>query len=369
MLLPLRLIREVRFGNLLRFVWVAGLGNLRAITRFAKQRKKGLCDPAFLFISVTQRCNLTCRGCWATGIEGAEDMSPALLESILARAEAKGVRFFGILGGEPLLTDGLPERLAAHKNSYFLLFTNGTLIDAAMAERLSRAGNITPLINTAAGAEEAITRCRDAGLVTGAAWAFDKSNLQLASSQTIDRLVALGAHYVWPYIYRPSGPDPHYELALDDADVIKVRQFIVDERKRNDVVVLDAYWNHKGEPLCPGAVGISVHITVKGEVEPCPPVQMSDSLYGGASLWLNRFQTEVPRWTNGCPLMDHPKELLALAEDCAAHDSSGRGTFKQECAGRPCLTCHNHAGPPIPEKYFAYKIAKKYWFFGFGAYG
>jgi len=360
MMLPFRLLADVKPANLFRFVRDGGLRNLAAINRFIRTG-----EPAFYFLSVTQRCNLSCRGCWAIGADKPVDMDQTLLRRILSRGG-----FFGILGGEPLLIPNLPELLGEHRNCYFLLFTNGTLIDKPLAERLAKAGNITPLINVAGGSQNAVTICRDAGMVTGAAWSIDKSNFaETVSSACLDRLAELGAHFVWPYIFRPSGVDPNYALALSDEEVTAVRRFLVDERGRNDLVIIDTYWNHKGEPMCPAATGISAHINPAGQIEPCPPVQFSDACYGEESRWLAAFKEQVPKWTQGCPLMDHPKELAELAKNSGARDSSGRNDLFAACAARPVLGCHNHATLPVPEKYFGYRFAKKHWFFGFGAYG
>jgi hypothetical protein len=34
-----------------------------------------------------------------------------------------------------------------------------------------------------------------------------------------------------------------------------------------------------------------------------------------------------------------------------------------------CRAGHHLPGQEIPEKHWAYRFAKKHWFFGFGAYG
>jgi len=337
--LPWRLLRDARAANLYRFVVGAGLGNLRALAAFERRRRRGAYFPAFLFISVTQRCNLSCKGCWATGAAQPADMGSDLLESLIREGLAQGVRFFGILGGEPLLWPGLPEVLARWPQAYFLLFTNGLLLDEAMAGRLTAAGNISPLVSVEGGAESyglrrevpegfarataAVTRCRAAGMVTGAAWSVSRSNFdETVASGFVDRLVEAGAHYVWPYIYRPSGVEPGFDEALDDEQVRAVRRFVVDERRRRDVVIVDAYWDHAGRALCPAATGISLHVNAAGQIEPCPPVQFSDAGCAGGrrladavagSALLSAFRREVPGWTRGCPLMDHPRELAALA--------------------------------------------------------
>ncbi len=379
-----------------KFTVGAGLGNLLAIQRFERRKKAGCVFPPIVFVSVTQRCNLSCGGCWATGVERPVDMERALLEKIVREGAAQGCRFFGILGGEPLLVPWLLDFFDAHPSLYFQLFTNGRFLDDAVARRLRAAGNVSPLISVEGvdasyaarrgdgemygAALAALDCCRRHGLVTGVATSVSASNFSdVVQPAFVDGAARRGAHYVWYYIYRPSGPRPGFEEALDDGRVRELRRFLLEQRRRcQNVVIIDAYWDHEGRALCPAATGISHHISATGDVEPCPPVQCSDCRLGPAddiaarierSPLLAAFRAEVPTWTRGCALMDHPAELAALASRCGAHDSSGRGRFFDELKARPPLGCHNHGGAPMPETTWAYRFAKKYWFFGFGAYG
>jgi MoaA/NifB/PqqE/SkfB family radical SAM enzyme len=352
--------------------------------------------PPFVFVSITQRCNLRCRGCWAVGAEHPADMERALLERIVQESRAQGCRFFGILGGEPLLVAWLPQFFKEHRSSYFQLFTNGHLLSAALADDLAAAGNVSPLVSVEgwdrsyaerrgtesgfAKALDALDICRERGLITGVAVSVSKGNFaDVVGSEFVDAMVRRGAHYVWYYIYRPSGEDPNFEDALDDAQVRALRQFLVDERRRcQSAVIVDAYWDSEGNAVCPGAMGVSHHISALGDVEPCPPIQCSDcrltadgdvaATIAGSKL-LQNFREQIPALTRGCVLMDHPEELAALAHAAGACDSSGRGTFFKELSERAPMGCHNHSGEPIPETTLSYKLAKKYWFFGFGAYG
>ncbi len=394
--LALRFLTGVKPRLLLKFVFGAGIGNLCAIRAFERRKKRGVVFPPFVFISITQRCNLVCRGCWAVGAKKPVDMPAELLAHIVSQSRSQGCRFFGILGGEPLLLEWLPGFFKTHRNSYFQLFTNGHLLTPAIAADLVEAGNVSPLISiegwnesyaerrgTAAGFEKALSAlelCRKSGLITGVAVSVSRGNFSdVAQSGFVDEMVRRGAHYVWFYIYRPSGQDPNFADALDDAQVRQLRQFMVDERRRcQSAVIVDAYWDHQGEAVCPGAMGVSHHINAHGDVEPCPPIQCSDcrltthsdvaAAITGSQL-LKNFREQIPTLTRGCVLMDHPAELAQLAEQTGAIDSSGRDTFFAELAERKPMGCHNHSGAPIPERTLAYKLAKKYWFFGFGAYG
>lgn len=395
-LLALRLLAEVKPRLLLKFIFGAGVGNMRAIRAFEKRKQRGIVFPPFVFVSITGRCNLACRGCWAIGAKKPVDMSKELLTHIVAASRQQGCRFFGILGGEPLLVDWLPGFFKENKSSYFQLFTNGHLLSEAVAAELVEAGNVSPLISiegwnesyaerrgTGAGFEkalDALALCHRNGLVTGVAVSVSNSNFDdVVKGEFVDEIARHGAHYLWFYIYRPSGQDPNFADALDDQRVRQLREFIVLERQRcSSMVIVDAYWDHKGEALCPGAVGISHHINAMGDVELCPPVQCSDcrltptsDVVGeiSGSTLLQDLRTEIPKFTRGCVLMDHPAKLAEWAHAANAIDSSGRDTFFQELSERSPMGCHNHSGDPIPETSFAYKLAKKYWFFGFGAYG
>lgn len=395
-LLALRLLAEVKPRLLLKFIFGAGVGNMRAIRAFEKRKQRGIVFPPFVFVSITGRCNLACRGCWAIGAKKPVDMSKELLTHIVAASRQQGCRFFGILGGKPLLVDWLPGFFKENKSSYFQLFTNGHLLSEAVAAELVEAGNVSPLISiegwnesyaerrgTGAGFEkalDALALCHRNGLVTGVAVSVSNSNFDdVVKGEFVDEIARRGAHYLWFYIYRPSGQDPNFADALDDQRVRQLREFIVLERQRcSSMVIVDAYWDHKGEALCPGAVGISHHINAMGDVELCPPVQCSDcrltptsDVVGeiSGSTLLQDLRTEIPKFTRGCVLMDHPAKLAEWAHAANAIDSSGRDTFFQELSERSPMGCHNHSGDPIPETSFAYKLAKKYWFFGFGAYG
>ena len=59
----------------------------------------------------------------------------------------------------------------------------------------------------------------------------------------------------------------------------------------------------------------------------------------------------------------------SLRQELGAVDSSGRNAVVAELAAmQPCCS-HHLPGQEIPEKNWSYRLAKKFWFFGFGAYG
>ena len=378
-----------------RFGWNFGWKGMQAVRHFERRLRQGRYFPAFLFVSLTNACNLECQGCWVTPSSPAREMDSGTLDNVIRESRRYGGSFFGLLGGEPLLYRGLFDVIGRHPECYFLLFTNGTLLSGEMARRMRALGNVSPLVSIegmekvsdlrrgGAGvfprALEGLEHCRRNRLVTGVATSVCRSNFaELVSEAFLDFLVGRGVHYIWYYIYRPVGPRPTPELALSAEEVRKLRRFIVEMRCRKPILIIDAYWDHEGRALCPAATGIGHHISPDGFVEPCPPLQLSKDPIGDGkgmgprienSEFLRDFRAVAASATRGCVILDRPDLVVQLAERHGAVDSSGRGTVIREMQSLcPCAS-HQHEGPPIPEKSLAYRLAKKYWFFGFGAYG
>jgi len=390
-----RMLTEPDKRVLHKFFWNFGWKGMCAVNRFQRRLKQGVFFPAFLFISVTDQCNLSCQGCWVTPCSPRREMDAEALDGVIRQCKEQGSYFFGILGGEPLLHKGLFDVFARHPDAYFLLFTNGTLITDEYARAMRKLGNVSPLISVEgmpsvsderrggrdvyARTMEGLEHCKRNRLVIGAATSICKSNIQdLASTAFIEDMARKGVHYLWYYIYRPVGPRPTPELALDSAQIVDLRRFIVESRRWAPLMVIDAYWDHAGEGLCPAAVGMAHHIGPGGDIEPCPPLQFAkDNIQDGRPLkeifgdpgFLSAFRKFSSETTRGCVIMERPDLLRAFLESQGARDTSGRHVGYRELDAMTAHQSHHLPGQAIPERNAAYRFAKKYWFFGFGAYG
>lgn len=389
-----RLLRETDKRVLWKFVYNFGWKGMLAANRFIRRRRRGEHFPAFAFISVTSCCNLRCQGCWIPTDGAGREMSVADADAIITSFKARGVRFFGILGGEPFLHSGLFDILGRHPDCYFQVFTNGTVITDEAAREMRRLGNITPLISIEglgetsdtrrggrdvyARALEGVERCRRERLVIGAATSVCQSNYdELVRREFLNDLVARGVHYQWYYIYRPVGPEPTPELALTKERILGLRRFMVTQRLTAPLIMVDAYWDAEGRGLCPAATGISYHINPVGDVEPCPPIQFArENLLAGGDVYnlisnsefLRGFEEVATKTSRGCILLEDPARLLEYVRRLDARDTSGRDAFA-ELAAMSQAPSHDIPGEEIPEESRLYRFAKKRWFFGFGAYG
>ena len=377
-----------------KFVYNFGVKGIRSVELHKRRLKRGVSFPPFLFISVISGCQLRCQGCWVDVEAPSKRLSREDLHRIVTDAKRHGNSYFGILGGEPFLHPELLDVFGDHPDCYFQVFTNGQLITDGVARELRRLGNVTPLVslegtetvsderrgrlNVFSKSLAGLENCRRHRLLFGVATSVCQSNIDdLVTEGWLRRLIAMGVHYVWFHTYRVIGPNPSPELALRPDQVVAVRRFIVQMRSRLPIAIVDAYWDDRGEALCPMATGISHHISPYGDIEPCPIIQFAretvrdgDSFYDTMtqSALLRDFRKTAAQTTRGCIVLERPDLVRDLVLQHGARDTTQRGTALAELERLVPRRSQHNPGHEIPEDHWAYRFAKKHWFFGFGAY-
>ena len=94
------------------------------------------------YLHVTQRCNLSCRGCYSDGPSrnAGDDASTEDMKTVVGNLAHAGVRNLVVSGGEPLLRDDLDEILRYAKEGGIesvSVLTNGTLVEKDAVTRLA----------------------------------------------------------------------------------------------------------------------------------------------------------------------------------------------------------------------------------------
>lgn len=391
-----RMLVETDARLLWKFAYNFGYKGVRSVQRFKKRRARGEHFPPFLYISIINSCNLRCQGCWVK-VDGPQHLiDGARLDKIITDAKRRGNSFFGILGGEPFMHPDLVGMLARHPDCYFQIFTNGQLITDEIARELRRIGNATPLISiegTEAVSDrrrgrlnvlnhtlEGLEHCRRNRLIVGVATSVCQSNIDdLVTEEWLRALIRRGVHYVWYHTYRPVGANASPELALTPEQVVRVRRFVVGMRSRLPLALVDAYWDDRGQALCPMATGISHHINPWGDIEPCPIIQFAkENVHQDGDLFdlvngspfIRDFRNVAARTTRGCIVLERPDLVRDLVLKHQAADTTHRevGAGLAELAAMQSRHSQHQPGQEIPEGHWMYRFAKKHWFFGFGAY-
>ena len=394
----LRMAKRVLLETDKRLVWKFaynfGWRGMRSVQRFKKGLKKGEYFPAFLYISVLNSCNLRCQGCWVDVAAKQEKIEAENLNRLIREASEAGNSFFGILGGEPFMYKGLLDILAEHQDCYFQIFTNGQFITDEVAKKMREMGNVTPLISIE-GTEiisderrgkkdvysksmQGILNCIDNKLLTGVATSLCQTNIDdLLREEWLDKLIDLGVMYAWYHTYRPVGPEPNEQLCLTPEQQIKIRKFVVNMRAQNPIALIDAYYMHDGQALCPAATGISHHISPWGAIEPCPIIQFAKENIRDErhirdvfvqSEYLKDFREMSAQTTRGCIMLERPDKVKDFVQKHDAPDGTARGTALPELEAMDNRPSQWNRIEQVPEKSWVYKFAKKHFFSDFGAY-
>jgi MoaA/NifB/PqqE/SkfB family radical SAM enzyme len=390
-----RLLLETDKRLLWKLTYQAFFRGLRSVQKHKSRLKKGEFFPPFLYVSIINSCNLRCQGCWVDVAGKQTKIDLPAMNRMINEAKEMGNAFFGILGGEPFMHKELLDILEAHPDAYFQVFTNGHFITDEVAKRLRKLGNVTPLISVE-GSEivsderrgragvlnqtmEGIQNCLNNKVLTGVCTSICKSNIDdLLNEKWVDRLIEMGVMYCWFHVYRVVGPESSPELALDTEQLRRVRQFVVDTRVEKPIVVVDAYHDGAGQALCPAVTGFTHHIGPAGDIEPCPIIQLAtETIHDERSLkdkfngsgFLKDFRETVAENTRGCVVLERPDILIELAKKHGARDTTQRQTAIAELEG---ITPHRSQYVPgieIPERSWAYRLAKWIAFHDYGTYG
>ncbi|MFB3924845.1 MAG: radical SAM/SPASM domain-containing protein [Syntrophales bacterium] len=352
-------------GRISQSVCKSLVRNLIGMTIMGEKERTEQCGffpPALLTISPTQRCNLMCKGCYAASSSGTfGTLKFEIFDRIISEAkELWRAHLTVISGGEPLLyRDGektLFNILERHRDNYFMMYTNGTLISRETARRMAEVGNISPAISVEGFEKQtdarrgkgvfrkidrAMDNLRKEGVPFGVSVTATRENADLVlSDELIDHYFQeKGAFYGWVFQYMPIGrsytvdlmvtPDQRRAMFMREQEVVNNRQlFLVD------------FWN--GGPYSLGCISAGrryFYIDWNGNIAPCvffpyylaniydlygQNKTLNDVLFSPYFESIRKWQDEygydrrpdrVKNWIVPCLIRDHYEEAYKLMNE------------------------------------------------------
>jgi MoaA/NifB/PqqE/SkfB family radical SAM enzyme len=321
-----------------------------------KSRDEGSAPLFTLLISPSMRCNLRCKGCYAQNYKKEDDLPFELLDRIVKEAKEMGVAFFTILGGEPFIREDLFEIYKKHSDTYFQVYTNGTLIDERVAQKLVKLGNVIPQISIEGFEKETDDR-RGKGTYKKIVKAMDilkknhvpfgysvcvtRKNAEIVTSDKfVDFMIEKGALVGWYFLYMPVSGDKNTELmpTPEQRNQQRLRRDYL--RAKKPIFVID-FWNDA--PYVGGCIAGKQysHITNFGDVEPCIFTHFSQVNIKNNSLKkvmscqffkeIRKRQPFSPNLLTPCMLIDQPKVIRDLCQLCKPYPThSGARTLTED---------------------------------------
>jgi len=304
------------------FILNYALKGYEARRKFIEQEK--IYPPGFITISPTNVCNLRCKGCYAGDIYKPETLDFEVFDWIIKEMKEEfGSYFIVISGGEPFMYKDkktkktLIDILEKHNDTYFMTYTNGTMINKDIAKKLAQLGNFSPAISVEGFEKEtddrrgkgvykkiirAMDNLKEEGVIFGISVTPTRYNADLLiSDDFIDFFMKeKGAMYMWMFQYMPIGRNPSMDLLVTPEQRVKMynkiwqkvrdeKLFIGEQRVkmynkiwqkvRDEKLFIGDFWNSgMASDGCMSAArgGGYFYILWTGEITPCVFVPFKD---------------------------------------------------------------------------------------------
>jgi MoaA/NifB/PqqE/SkfB family radical SAM enzyme len=387
-----RMMTEISPRLAMKGAYLCAYKGMRAVWAYKRRLKSKELYPPFMFVALTNKCNLRCHGCWVEK-EGVGYYLPEdQLDLIISNGKKHKAHYYTLLGGEPMMYPNLWDIFQRHSDCYFQVITNGMMFTDKNAARIREVGNVTPLISIDGfaaqndlrrgegvfqAAEEGMWRLKKNKVIYGVATTITGKNMdEVLSDEYVEWFIKRGALYIWYYVYRPMGNEPHTEYCVSREQLIEIRKRMLRLRRKHAIFIIDTYWTAEGEAFCPAATGLGYHVNPRGGIEICPALSFAadkvtdhngdlTKTFADSQL-LNGFQDFVKSRTKGCVILESPVELKNFIKSTGAADYSSRDAYGELESMSPRHS-HHLAGEEIPEDYWLYRFLKKQVFFGMGA--
>lgn len=308
--------------------------------------------PSFLIASITNACNLFCKGCYAraNGLCGKTEKKLLTAEqwgTVFSQAQNMGISFCLLAGGEPLMRRDVIEKAASYRRIVFPVFTNGTMIDGAYAAFFDRHRNIVPVMSIegdrihtdgrrGAGTYEKLSVAADMlhrrGILWGASVTLTTENSdEVTSENFIDRLYKNGARLVFFIEYVPALPGTENLAPGEKERTILERRTALLRKLYKGMVLLSFPGDEKYLGGCLAGGRAFFHINPYGGAEPCPFSPYSDCNVTDTSLRevlksrlfsaLRENHLTGTEHSGGCALFEQEDQVRLLASAVKEKDA------------------------------------------------
>jgi MoaA/NifB/PqqE/SkfB family radical SAM enzyme len=105
--------------------------------------------PPIAIFSITNRCNLKCKGCyhWELHKTAEPEMNAGKMRSVIQESKDLGISFMVLAGGEPFVRQEILDITKDFPEIIFLIFTNGLMINKELLAKLKKQKNVVPVIS------------------------------------------------------------------------------------------------------------------------------------------------------------------------------------------------------------------------------
>ena len=347
----------------------------------SNREKYGCNIPWLILFDPTSACNMHCKGCWSGTYGKKNNLSFEDMDKIVTEGKELGVFLYMMTGGEPLVRKADILKLAEkHNDCIFAMYTNSTLIDQTLCEKVKELGNISFLLSIEGTKEtndfrrgdghydaviNAMELLKKNGILFGTSICYTRENIEAVTDEAFIKYISsMGARFGFYFHYMPIGknavpelmPTPEQRRMMID----KIRYY---RSRESDVRFFPMDFQNDGEYVggCIAGGRNYFHINAAGDAEPCVFIHFSDSNIHEKSI-LETLQSPLfmsyhegqPFNRNHlmpCPMLENPQYLRRMA---AATGAKGTNEEAEETAEELCAKCDAYSESWRP-------VAKEIW--------
>ena len=339
-------------------------------------REKYDCNiPWLILFDPTSACNMHCVGCWSGTYGHKNNLSFEDMDKIVTQGKELGTHLYLMTGGEPMVRKADVLKLCEkHSDCFFAAFTNSTLIDEELCQKVQKLGNLTfmlsiegtPETNDArrgnghyAAVIKAMDLLKKYGIIFGTSICYTRDNIEAVTSEEFLRFIAeKGARFGFYFHLMPVGNNAVPELM----PTVEQRKMIIEKIRwvRSDKCDIEFYpmdFQNDGEFVggCIAGGRNYFHINSRGDAEPCVFIHFSNTNIHDNSI-LEMLQSPLFKlYHEGqpfnrnhlrpCPMLANPDLLRYMVKKSGAH---GTNEESEETVDHLCAKCDNYAAEWAP---------------------
>lgn len=309
--------------------------------KILNERKLKLKIPKTVILSVTQKCNLSCRGCYAINNSHGNQLDTREIQRIIKEATRLGSYFFVITGGEPLMVPGLISILTKNKSALFILITNGTLVNERTVLQLKESWNILPVISvdgdrndveyrrnshTWLKIQSALSLFRSHHIAFGVSIMLTRLNIRnVLKFDWLNSIWKKGARFGFLLDYLPFDHSHTQSYELNKEDLLLKRNLLAKLKFKSPLPLFMFPEGDHCNSNCYFLRDQLIHINASGMVEPCPFCQVAtdsirkkpleEILNSDFFKVLHKEFDNSPDQNTPCVLFDNKEKIHSISEE------------------------------------------------------
>ena len=339
-------------------------------------REKYHCNiPWLILFDPTMACNMHCIGCWSGTYGHKAYLTNEEMDRIVTQGKELGVHLYMLTGGEPTIRmNDIMDLAEKHSDCFFALYTNSTMINDAICQRVQKLGNITFLISIEGTPEtndgrrgdghyatvmRAMDLLKKYGIIFGTSICYTRDNVEAVTSDAFFHMLEeKGARFGFYFHMMPVGNNATPELMPTVEQrkymIRRIREVRSDE---SDICFYPMDFQNDGEYVggCIAGGRNYFHINSNGDAEPCVFIHFSDANIREKSILeclqsplFQAYHEGQPFNRNHlrpCPMLENPNLLRSMVKTTGAHQTN---LESPEDVDHLCAKCDDYAANWAP---------------------